>query len=121
MAIILGDVFTSLSGPENESENEFIQKLLRGEIEITLPTYFSVGRNELPKPIKDILEGREGKDRGGEVCNNLFFLGRKGVLVTSEGVRIVVLGGREGSGEVKEKEGEGEGEGEEGEGDTTKP
>ena len=53
--------------------------------------------------MKDRLESREGKDSGGEVCNNLFFLGRKGVLVTSEGVRIVILGGREGSGE---KEGE---------------
>lgn len=62
-----------------------------------------MGRNELPKPIKDRLESREGKDSGGEVCNNLFFLGRKGVLVTSEGVRIVVLGGREGSGEEKDE------------------
>lgn len=30
----------------------------------------------------------------GEVCENLFFLGKKTVLNTSEGVRIVALGGR---------------------------
>ncbi|KAF8424940.1 CwfJ C-terminus 1-domain-containing protein-like protein [Tirmania nivea] len=119
LAIILGDVFSPPSSSEDESENEFIQKLFHGEIEIPLPAYFSVGKNELPKPIKDRLESREGKDSGGEVCSNLFFLGRKGILVTSEGVRIVVLGGREGNGEVMEKEGEGEGENVGG--DTTRP
>ncbi|RPB24064.1 hypothetical protein L211DRAFT_857379 [Terfezia boudieri ATCC MYA-4762] len=112
LAIILGDVFSSPSDSEDESKDEFIQKLLSGEIEIPLPTYFSVGRNELPQQIKDILESREGKDSGGEVCSNLFFLGRKGVLVTSEGVRIVFLGGREASGEE---------EGENVEGNTTRP
>ncbi|KAF8455520.1 CwfJ C-terminus 1-domain-containing protein-like protein [Terfezia claveryi] len=111
LAIILGDVFSSPSDSEDESKDEFIQKLLHGEIEIPLPTYFSVGKNELPKQIKDRLESREGKD-SGEVCSNLFFLGRKGVLVTSEGVRIVFLGGREASWEE---------EGENVEGNTTRP
>lgn len=30
----------------------------------------------------------------GEVCENLFFLGKKSVLNTSEGIRIIALGGR---------------------------
>lgn len=52
-----------------------------------LPTYFTLGSRPLPTRI---IEAIESKD---EVCPNLYFLGRRGTLKTSEGVRLVSLGG----------------------------
>lgn len=81
-AILLGDVF----GPSPDSLS--IDALLRNEIPIPLPTYFTLGTLELPAPIRQRIESNNG-----EVCENLFFLGKKGSLKTNEGVRIVAVGG----------------------------
>lgn len=56
---------------------------------IPVATYFTVGSYTLPSAILDLVERSTG-----EVCPNLFFLGRKSLVKTSEGLRIVALGGK---------------------------
>ena len=88
LSLLTGDLFSdpSLTPPE-ESAN--IASLLRGDVAIPLPTYFTLGKYPLPSPVREKLSRSQG-----EVCENLFFLGKKSVLSTSEGIRIVALGGR---------------------------
>ncbi|MCJ1399402.1 hypothetical protein MMC11_002604 [Xylographa trunciseda] len=87
LAIVAGDLFADpeVASPEDE---ETVSSLLAGNVLIPFPTYFSVGKHALPQKIIDRLE--EGT---GEVCPNLYFLGKRSTTKTSEGVRIVNLGG----------------------------
>lgn len=117
MAVIVGDLFPpEASDDGNSGGDELLRKLLRGEFEIPLPVYFSIGRSEMSEAVTKRLEYCL-EEHAGEVCPNLVFLGRKGVLVTSEGVRVVVLGGRLGAPQ-DEQEGEG---GDEGHRENTRP
>ncbi|PGH19223.1 hypothetical protein AJ80_04088 [Polytolypa hystricis UAMH7299] len=83
-AIILGDLFGDGS---DEGELDEIMALLQGTISVPLPTYFTVGNNMIPERIVEKLQSDD------EVCENLYYLGRRGTLKTSEGIRIVALGG----------------------------
>ncbi|KAJ5088408.1 hypothetical protein N7456_012024 [Penicillium angulare] len=83
-AIIVGNLFGDCS---TEAQLDEISALLNGNIGVPLPTYFSVG--DLPLPTR-IVEKIEADD---EVCPNLYFLGKRGTLKTSEGIRIAALGG----------------------------
>ncbi|KAI1918230.1 hypothetical protein LOZ58_006068 [Ophidiomyces ophidiicola] len=87
-AIVAGDLFGETSDPSNSGK---LEALLQGKIIIPLPTYFTVGHYQLPDAVVEKLE------KDDEVCPNLYFLGRRGVLTTSEGVKIVALGGNLGS------------------------
>ena len=82
---MVGDLFGNGS---SEDESEQISALLNGSFVVPLPTYFSVGNHPLPPPIVEKLEITD------EVCPNLIFLGRKGMMKTSEGIRIACLGGK---------------------------
>jgi diadenosine tetraphosphate (Ap4A) HIT family hydrolase len=83
-ALLLGDVFASSS----DDDDDDIKKLLNGEINVPLPTYFTLGTQVgLPPTVAERVVARDG-----EVVENLFFLGKKGVIKTSEGVRIVAVG-----------------------------
>jgi hypothetical protein len=84
-AVVVGDLFGDGS---SEDESEQIIALLNGSLDVPLPTYFSVGNNPLPQLIVEKLEIAD------EVCPNLIFLGRKGTMKTSEGIRIACLGGK---------------------------
>ena len=84
-AIIVGDLF---SGTPEESQSQEVLDLLNGALNVPLPTYFGLGNHPIPALVTEKLEA------SGEVCTNLFFLGRKGILKTSEGVRVAALGGR---------------------------
>ncbi|KAI5804562.1 CwfJ C-terminus 1-domain-containing protein-like protein [Geopyxis carbonaria] len=97
-AIIVGDLFGApLSSTTEEphstsaspADSIQIDRLLRGEIVVPLPTYFTLGSSPLPPAVLEKIESN-----AGEVCENLFFLGKRGVLNTSEGIRIVALGGQ---------------------------
>src|SRR5215472_8195015 len=55
---------------------------------ISLPTYFVLGTQELPKSVIKKLD-----ESDGELCENLFFLGKRAIFKTSQGIRIVTLGG----------------------------
>lgn len=61
-------------------------KLLRGDIEIALPTYFA----RCTSSSAAVVEKLTGND--GELCPNLSILGRR--FKTSEGFKIVAIEGR---------------------------
>ncbi|KAA8900926.1 CwfJ C-terminus 1-domain-containing protein-like protein [Sphaerosporella brunnea] len=84
-ALLLGDVFAS---PDSTADSLIVDQLLRGEVAVPLPTYFTLGTDELPPAIAERIA-----THGGEVCENLFFLGKKGSIKTAEGIRIVTVGG----------------------------
>jgi Protein similar to CwfJ C-terminus 1/Protein similar to CwfJ C-terminus 2 len=87
LAIIAGNLF----GDSDETTNEDVEKLsklLKGEIKLPLPTYFGLGNHAFPEKAVFKLE-----ESAGELCPNLFFLGRKSTTKTSDGLRIVSLGG----------------------------
>jgi hypothetical protein len=83
-AIIVGDLFGSCTSDDDLNQ---ISALLQGNISVALPTYFSVGSHPIPTRIVEKIEADD------EVCPNLFFIGRRGTLKTSEGIRIAALGG----------------------------
>ncbi|EXJ91356.1 hypothetical protein A1O1_04468 [Capronia coronata CBS 617.96] len=85
LALVVGDLFAA----ENDDANsEELQALLHGQINVPLPTYFTIGDSAFPDIVKEKLEGDD------DLCPNLFYLGRKGTMTTTEGVKIVYLGGR---------------------------
>ncbi|KAG5980407.1 hypothetical protein E4U55_004056 [Claviceps digitariae] len=81
LAILTGDVFTPTT------EDATISALLDGSLEVPLPTYFTIGTHSLPPRIAAKIEKDE------EVCHNLQFLGKRSITKTSDGLRIVALGG----------------------------
>ncbi|OXV06188.1 hypothetical protein Egran_06044 [Elaphomyces granulatus] len=83
-AIVVGDLFGDCS---SEQELDEISSLLKGSITVPLPTYFTVGSRPIPTRIVDKIESDD------ELCPNLYFLGRRGTLKTSEGIRLTALGG----------------------------
>lgn len=54
---------------------------------VPLPTYFTIGTHSLPAQIATKVEADE------EICPNLHFLGKRSTTKTSDGLRIVALGG----------------------------
>ena len=87
-ALIVGDLFPDPASLTSDDEGT-ITSLLNGKIEIPLMTYFTLGQYALPQQIIDRLETADG-----EVCNNLVFLGKRSTTKTSDGIRIVALGGQ---------------------------
>ncbi|KAL8712071.1 MAG: hypothetical protein Q9225_007002 [Loekoesia sp. 1 TL-2023] len=87
LAIFLGDFFgdPETSSDENDAN---VSALINGKITIPLPTYFTLGKHPLPGPVIEKLEKSED-----ELCPNLYFLGKRSTTKTSEGIRIVNLGG----------------------------
>jgi len=83
-ALVVGDLF------DESKTNEELQSLLSGKLVVPLPTYFTVGDHALPPSVQQKLEA----DTTGEVCSNLFYLGRKGTH-TVDGIKIVFIGGRQ--------------------------
>lgn len=93
-AIVVGNLFGDCS---TEHELEEISALLQGNINVPLPTYFTVGDRPLPTRIVEKVEADD------EVCTNLYFLGKRGTLKTTEGIRISALGGKFESAEPQSK------------------
>ncbi|GAB1215181.1 hypothetical protein ATERTT37_004367 [Aspergillus terreus] len=83
-AIVAGDLFGDCS---TERELDEITALLQQNITVPIPTYFTLGNHPLPTRVIEQIEAND------EVCPNLYFLGRRGTLKTSEGIRTVALGG----------------------------
>lgn len=86
-AIIVGDLFADADHtlPDHQTQ---VNQLLDGKLEVTLPTYFALGRRDLPAAVVEKLAANSG-----ELCPNLYFLGRRTTVKTSESVKIVALGG----------------------------
>lgn len=87
LALILGDLFSD-PAELSEKPEESLNSLLNGSIEVALPTYFTLGQRQLPQVVQERLQKTDG-----EVCPNLYFLGKRSMTKTSEGLRIVALGG----------------------------
>ncbi|KAK6841540.1 hypothetical protein PG987_002400 [Apiospora arundinis] len=79
--IITGNLFSA------EQDEDLITRLLDGKIAVPLTTYFTVGTHALPPQIVERIEKNE------EICENLHFLGKRSTITTSDGIRIVTLGG----------------------------
>ena len=80
-AIATGNLFGE------DQDDEQLADLLEGRLEIPCPTYFTVGTTPLPPRVVERIEKDE------EIAHNLHYLGKRSVTKTSEGVRIVALGG----------------------------
>ena len=87
LAIVLGDLFPNPLESSAEDEDN-LTSILRGEINIPLPTYFTLGKYPLPQRVVAKLESSDD-----EICPNLYYLGKRSTTKTSEGIRIVTLGG----------------------------
>ncbi|KAH9864553.1 hypothetical protein J1614_010488 [Plenodomus biglobosus] len=87
-AIVVGSLFADPSATA-DTDDVHVQSLLDGKIDISLPTYFALGSHPLPPAVVQKLESSND-----EVCHNLFFLGKNTTVKTSEGIRIVALGGK---------------------------
>ncbi|TVY83369.1 CWF19-like protein [Lachnellula suecica] len=79
-AIVTGNLFSE--------DNDAVSDLLANKIAVPLPTYFTVGTTPLPARIIEKIEKDE------EICPNLHFLGKRSTTKTSEGIKIVTLGGQ---------------------------
>ncbi|KAF2088484.1 hypothetical protein K490DRAFT_64534 [Saccharata proteae CBS 121410] len=86
-ALITGDLFANPAIATDEDQKN-VEDLLSGKIELPLPVYFGLGQHGLPENVIQKLESSDG-----EVCSNLYFLGKRTTMKTSEGIRIVALGG----------------------------
>ncbi|KAK9456522.1 CwfJ C-terminus 1-domain-containing protein-like protein [Dipodascopsis uninucleata] len=78
--LLLGEVL-SAKLPNNE-----VDDILNGSIKFCIQTYFYSPRN-LHEKIKKHL----GESERGQVCENLFCLGRSGVLITNNGIKIAAV------------------------------
>jgi diadenosine tetraphosphate (Ap4A) HIT family hydrolase len=87
-AIVAGSLFGDVDAADGPNQLD-VQALLDGEIDVPLPTYFALTKHALPPTVVEKLEGSSE-----ELCHNLYFLGRRSVTKTSEGIRIVALGGQ---------------------------
>lgn len=86
-ALIAGNLFSDpVTATDQDGDN--VKNLINGKIEVSLPTYFALGGHGLPQAIVDRLESS-----AGEVCPNLYFIGKRTTIKTSEGIRVVALGG----------------------------
>lgn len=63
-------------------------KLLNDEIVVPFQTYFALGKRPLPESVVEKL-----KANNGQVCENLFVMGRNFFTKTFEGVKVVAIGG----------------------------
>ena len=82
LAIVVGNLFAD---PEDD---DAVNLLLRGSYDIPLPTYFGAGSHALPTKVVEKLEST-----AGELCPNLFYIGKRSIFKTSEGLKIAALGG----------------------------
>lgn len=86
--LIAGELFADPDVVQSK-DSEDLAKLIKGEIEVPVTTYFSVGRRGLPSSVVDKLNSSDG-----ELCPNLIALERRGRVKTLEGFNIVAIGGK---------------------------
>ena len=87
LALVVGNLFSDPSSSTTSDDHD-LQDLIDGKIELALPIYFALRDHALPSSITEKLDANDG-----EVCPNLYFLGKRTTTKTSEGIRIVALGG----------------------------
>ncbi|KAI0200265.1 CwfJ C-terminus 1-domain-containing protein-like protein [Astrocystis sublimbata] len=80
-AIVTGNLFAA------DQDEGTLNQLLNGTIRVPLTTYFTVGTTPLPRAVVERIEKDE------DICENLHYLAKRSTTKTSDGVRIVTLGG----------------------------
>ncbi|KAG1448179.1 hypothetical protein G6F56_009019 [Rhizopus delemar] len=75
--LCVGDFF----GPN--LDHEVLEDLI-----VPLTTYFITGESPFPERVSNVI-----KETDGEVCSNLYSLGKRGYLQTSQGIKIAFLSG----------------------------
>ncbi|KAI0964886.1 CwfJ C-terminus 1-domain-containing protein-like protein [Xylaria arbuscula] len=80
-AIITGNLFSA------NQDDEAFHKLLNGTVRVPLSTYFTIGTTPLPQAVVERIQKDE------DICENLHYLGKRSTTKTSDGIRIVTLGG----------------------------
>lgn len=104
--LIAGDLFASparadenetseSSKPDttDEASRQEIEQLLSGSVSVDVPTYFTIGNHSFPTLVQERLSSTAEQDHS--LTKNLYYLGRRGALTTSDGVKIVYLGGKQ--------------------------
>lgn len=86
--IVAGNFFKE-DGNAEVIVNADTEDLISGKIEIPIPVYFTLGRQVLPPDLTDELDANNG-----ELCPNVFALGRRAHTKTTEGITIVAISGR---------------------------
>ncbi|KAF2876607.1 CwfJ C-terminus 1-domain-containing protein-like protein [Massariosphaeria phaeospora] len=87
-ALVVGNLFAA-PGTETAEDEANVESLINGKIEIPFTVYFALGNSPLPTPVVQKLQSSDD-----ELCHNLIFLGKRTTMKTSEGIRIVALGGQ---------------------------
>ncbi|KAI8990165.1 CwfJ C-terminus 1-domain-containing protein-like protein [Pilobolus umbonatus] len=72
----------------NETSEETIEELINGKIDVPIMTYFINGDIPIPDTIQSHIDATDG-----EVCTNLHYLGKQGILSTAQGLKIAFLSG----------------------------
>ncbi|KAJ9064023.1 hypothetical protein DSO57_1034812 [Entomophthora muscae] len=81
--LIVGDLFST-----DQSLNEELgESLLQNTFKFPVPTYFIIGSIPLPGSLANKFS------RGGDICENLTYLGKAGVLKTASGAKLAYLSG----------------------------
>ncbi|EME81166.1 uncharacterized protein MYCFIDRAFT_189399 [Pseudocercospora fijiensis CIRAD86] len=88
ICIIAGNLFAD-PDKATVTEKDQVARLVKGEIEFPVPTYFALGNRPLPPAVI-----QKVTHDGGEVCPNLSILGRKVSIKTADGLKIVAIGGK---------------------------
>ncbi|KAL0096918.1 hypothetical protein J3Q64DRAFT_1039756 [Phycomyces blakesleeanus] len=73
---------------QSENDESELISLMQGNIEVPITTYFITGDRPLPTSIEKRI-----KETDGEVCTNLFYLGKQGILTTAQGLKIAFMSG----------------------------
>ena len=87
-ALVVGNLFAGTQSSSDAVDPD-VQLLVDGKVEVALPTYFALGSHALPPAVVEKLQSSDD-----ELCHNLHFLGKRTTMKTSEGIRIVALGGQ---------------------------
>jgi len=84
-----GDFFGPVKEDTNENSGEDdISQLLGGNIEAPLKCYIMQGDHPIPERIIE-----KFAKTGGELCRDVFLLGKSGIITTAHGLRVACLGG----------------------------
>ncbi|KAI9207302.1 CwfJ C-terminus 1-domain-containing protein-like protein [Polychytrium aggregatum] len=84
----VGEFFAPTDDEEGSVSSNQLQSLLDGDLKVPTSTYVLSGSSKIPEKAKAAMERS-----GGDLAENLFFLGPTGVYTTTQGIRIAYVGG----------------------------
>ncbi|EKM82574.1 hypothetical protein AGABI1DRAFT_104513 [Agaricus bisporus var. burnettii JB137-S8] len=73
---------------ESDIDDDEVSLLLDGKLEVPVECYIMQGKYPLPPKVI-----QKFSKTGGELCSNMFLMGKSGTITTANGIRIACLGG----------------------------